>query len=486
MRYLPSLILPIALATAALGKTIPNHASANLVLGQSGFTTNSVSPVASPYTLDAPCCVTVDPATGKVFVLEYNSCRVLRYPSASSLRNGAPAEAVFGQPRFSSTASGSGDTGWGSLAYSIFFDHRGRLWVSVYSQHRVLMYEAASTRTSSVLADRVYGQPNFTTYSTGTTASTMINPIGVCVDKQDHLWVSDYGNNRILRFDNITDKPSGSAADGVLGQANFNTGSSGTSATKLSSPGHIAVSPSGSLFVADLFNHRIVRFENAAQLVNGAGASAVFGQADFTSNTPGTSATKYNMPWGVCCADDDSIWITELSKPRVLRISKATTKPTNAAADGVIGQADFITTAPGLDARNIAANPYSQPCVDASSNLWLPDQMNNRVLRFPPDLTKPGLVVKAVAKKVTKKKLKVSGTASDQYGVAKVQYKLGNGAAKTASGTTTWSFNVTLAEGKNKLTVWSIDSVGNQSPAKTIKVKYKPKKKSSQKQLATS
>ena len=105
------------------------------------------------------------------------------------------------------------------------------------------------------------------------------------------------------------------------------------------------------------------------------------------------------------------------------------------------------------------------------------DTENNRVLRFPPDLTKPALVANAVPKKVTKKKLKVSGTASDQYGVSKVQYKLGKGAVKTASGTTTWSFNVTLAEGKNKLTVWSIDSVGNQSAPRTIKVKYKPKKK---------
>jgi DNA-binding beta-propeller fold protein YncE len=91
----------------------------------------------------------------------------------------------------------------------------------------------------------------------------MAGPTDVVVDGNDRLWVADANNNRVLRFDNITTKPNGAAADGVLGQTTLNTGGgvgpSGLSQSKMDTPFALAVSSGGSLYVSDRDNHRVFR-----------------------------------------------------------------------------------------------------------------------------------------------------------------------------------------------------------------------------------
>jgi hypothetical protein len=44
------------------------------------------------------------------------------------------------------------------------------------------------------------------------------------------------------------------------------------------------------------------------------------------------------------------------------------------------------------------------------------------------------------------------------------------GTAKNATGTTTWQFKANLKLGKNTIKIFAIDSVGNKSVIKTLKV----------------
>ncbi|HEX7262283.1 MAG TPA: Ig-like domain-containing protein, partial [Luteolibacter sp.] len=187
--------------------------------------------------------------------------------------------------------------------------------------------------------------------------------------------------------------------------------------------------------------------------------------------TPGLAADKYNSPKGVFITADDSLWVTDTSNNRLLRFSEAATKGSGSAADGVIGQPDFVSNAAGTTARSLTL-PQFHPFADATGSLWVADRNNNRVLRFPPDITKPILVVTTnVPKTVTKKKLTVKGTASDAFGVSKVEYRIGTGPLQTATGTTNWQFTAKLKLGKNKITIIATDAVGNQSLPKVIKVK---------------
>jgi sugar lactone lactonase YvrE len=471
-------ILPAVLCLALYGQTfaakvIPNNDVANLVLGQTDFVTGTAGNPPSSFSLNDPRSVVIDPVSRKVFVADHDNARILRYPSVDALANGAGAEAVFGQNRFSTGATSGGDQGFQSLS-GIFLDRKGRLWIADDDNNRVLMFESAIYRSSNPFADRVYGQPDFTTVTTATTAAKMNSPYYVVVDSSDRLWVSDGGNQRVLRFDSISSKPSGASADGVLGQSDFVSFNSGLSASKFNYPLGLAVSSSGALFVSDWGNNRILRFDNAGALGNGAGATVVLGQPDFVTGAFQLTANGMSLPWGLALTPENSLWVCEESNKRAIRFDNATTLSNGAAAKCVVGQPNFTTNTAGTTNRNLAGSLYAQPFVDATGSLWIPDSGNNRVLRFPPDLTKPLLTLTGtVPKTVNKKTVVIKGTATDTYGISKVQYRIGTGALKTASGTTSWQFTASLKKGKNTITIFATDSVGNVSLSKVVRVKRK-------------
>jgi len=470
-QYLPISLLCLAFAGQVFGANlVPNYAIANLVLGQPDFVTSAVPTVHSSFSLRRPEAVVIDPMTRKVFVGDRNNSRVLRYADYASLLNGAGAEAVFGQARFSATSSGSGELNM-NRPIGLHFDRLGRLWVADTSNNRVLMYEAASYRNTQPFPDRVFGQPDFVTTTSAASSTKMDTPYGVWIDSQDRLWVADSSNNRVLRFDSISTKASGAAADAVLGQGSFATSTSGVTSSSMDFPESVTVSSSGTLFVADANNNRVLRFANASSLGNGAGASAVLGQVNFTTNTSGLTATTMGATTGVLITSSDTLWVTDRGNKRLLRFDGASTKATGSAANGVVGQPNFTTNTAVVTNRG-SIDSYSQPFVDAAGSLWIADTESNRVLRFPADVTKPLLVVTpAVPATITKSKVTIKGTASDAFGISTIQYKIGNGALKTATGTTSWQFKASLVSGKNTITIFAVDSVGNQSISKVIKIK---------------
>lgn len=471
-RLLPSLAVLI-LASHAAGKTIPNNAAADLVLGQPGFTTSTALPTGSG-SLDSPSGVIVDPVSRKVFVTDRENQRILRYPSADALTNGAPAEAVFGQPRFSSSNQDSPTTELGvDDPGGLFLDRLGRLWVADTDNNRVLMYEAAVFRAGQPLADKVFGQANFTTTTPGLGSNQMHLPTGVWVDASDTLWVADRINNRVLRFDTVSDNlATNSSADRVLGQPSFVTNAPAAGAAGLSSPQSVSVSATGKLFVADTANNRVLRYDNAASLGNGAAASGVLGQLDFVGTTPGLSATQMSGPTGAFITADDSLWVSENNNNRLVRFDGASTKANGAAASGLLGQLNFTTNVSATTDRGLNGGNYGQPFVDGSGALWFAEYDNSRVLRFPADETAPLLTLTTVVPKTTKaKKLNLVGTASDANGVVLVQFKVNAGPLQTATGTTAWQLMAPLKKGKNTITVFATDSVGNLSLNKVIKIK---------------
>jgi hypothetical protein len=463
----------LLITTAAPGKTVPNHAAADLVLGQPGFTTASYLPTGAG-SLGNPSGVIVDPVSRKVFVADRESHRILRYSNADALTNGAPAEAVFGQPRFSSSLEDSPNTELGmDDPGGLFLDRIGRLWVADTDNHRVLMYEAAVFRTGQSFADKVFGQIDFNTTDDGIGSNGMGAPTSVWVDVNDTLWVADRENNRVLRFDTVSNNAdTNSSADGVLGQPNFISSSLGAGAAGLNTPCSVSVSASGKLFVADRANNRVLRYDAAASLANGANATAVFGQLDFVGTAPGLSATQMAGPAGAFITADDALWVSENVNNRLIRFDAASTKASGAAASGVVGQPNFTTNLAATTDRGLNGDEYGRPFVDTTGSLWFAEYDNNRVLRFPADETSPLLVLTTVVPKSTKaKKLTLTGTASDAFGVALVQFKVNAGPLKAATGTTAWQIKAPLKKGKNKITIFVTDSVGNRSVNKIIKIK---------------
>ncbi len=56
-----------------------------------------------------------------------------------------------------------------------------------------------------------------------TSQNAMGYPTGMFIDRDNRLWVADKFNHRVLRFDNAAEKENGGPANGVLGQELFTT-----------------------------------------------------------------------------------------------------------------------------------------------------------------------------------------------------------------------------------------------------------------------
>jgi hypothetical protein len=311
-----------------------NGQPASYVIGQTGFNLNIQNQGLTGATgFYEPESVVVDPATGKIFVSDAYNGRVLRFPSTAAMTNGAAAEAVLGQVDF----YGSGN-----------------------------------------------GQPP--------TAATLIYPGGLAIDASGSLWVADWSNMRVLRFDHAATIASGAAANGVLGQPDFVSYLAlSTAPTAASMFGPVSVYCSGTtLWVADANNDRILRFDNAASKANGANADAVFGVPNFSYwfayGALPTAANSLATPNQIYVDAADNLWVADVLNNRVLMFPNASFA-VNAANGGiggsatlVLGQTNFTDNSPGTTASTMS---YPDGVYgDAAGNIYVSEYNNSRILVF--------------------------------------------------------------------------------------------------------
>ena len=358
-----------------------NNQNASVVLGQAVFNTNSSG--AGLNQMSGPAGVTVDAATGKVFVADWSNNRVLRFSSAAAMTNGSSAEASFGGT--DATAANTMNS-----PADVTIDTSGNLWVADFNNNRVLRFGGAAALASGSPADRVLGQTLFTTnaFPSPPTASSMNLPEGVFADAGGHLWVADRLNARVLRFDNAATLASGASANGVLGQPGFITSAPATTQTGMNFPIGVTVDSGGRLWVADANNNRVLRFEKAATLANGANASGVLGQTLFTTSTAANPPTAGSMkfPIGVSTDSSGRLYVGDEQNNRVLIFNAAAGTANGVNADNVLGQPGFITNT--ANSGGLSASSLNSPghlfFDNASQNLFVAELGNNRVLRFGP------------------------------------------------------------------------------------------------------
>lgn len=247
---------------------------ADNVFGQKGeFTTNYCNGgngIVSADTLCHPQGVAVD-ATGNLYIADYSNNRVLAYLTPLS---DTTADVVFGQDgKMDSNICNLGGavtktTLCGPSGESI--DGAGNLYVADYGNHRVLEYNTPlSTDTS---ADKVFGQSNsFTTATCNTidefgnvvvSAKTLCHPVVPFADVAGNLWVNDYENCRVLKYNTPLAAGGNTTADKVFGQGNrFNqAGCKAISPNSFNNPWGIALDEAANVFISDYSNQRVLQF----------------------------------------------------------------------------------------------------------------------------------------------------------------------------------------------------------------------------------
>jgi sugar lactone lactonase YvrE len=306
--------------------------------------------------------------------------------------NGQSASYVLGQSNFTSGSANAGGTtnqsGFSSPTGIVIDSASGKLFFSDTSNNRILRFSSASAFSSGAAAEAVIGQANFTTGTTGAaSASKLSGPQGIALDSAGNLWVADTVFNRVLCFPSAVTVASGTAtATIVLGQPNFTTTTAAVNQFTMSSPTSVAVDGNGSLFVLDSAANRILRFDNAASLGSGTAANGLLGQSNFLSSTTGlTQSTLGAAPKALAIDSGDNLWVSDTTNNRVLCYESAASKANGANADIVLGQPDFTTgTAATSQSGFSAPNGLAFDILD---RLYVADTANNRVLVFSEPLT---------------------------------------------------------------------------------------------------
>ena len=276
------------------------------------------------------------------------------------------------------------------LPYGMAFDSSNNLYIADYNNHRI---QKLITGTSTTVT--VAGSTNGTS---GTAMDRLYLPVDILFDSNDNMYITDRGNNRVQFW--MKGAISGTTVAGTNGTFNIS----------LFHPSAILADPdSGSIFIADTFNHRIVSYPTGAVVAGG--------------NGPGNNDTTLYDPYGLVYESvSKSFVIPNYDTNNIVRWALGAINRTLIAGDAIgnsgrnstllwlpvgitmdpmgniyvadsnnhriqffmAGQSNATTIA-GTGAAGTSANQLNIPfwvILDNQLNLYVADTFNNRVQKF--------------------------------------------------------------------------------------------------------
>ena len=142
--------------------------------------------------------------------------------------------------------AGSGLKGSGTTQldkpYGIFVDRNGTIYIADHGNHRIMKWFSDASEGIRVAGDG----------TSGPSATQITYPTQILVDTNDYMYISEVGTHRITRWG--PDSMFGVCIAGCAGGA-------GNAATQLSGPHSLAFDSEGSLYVSDYGNHRVQKFQ---------------------------------------------------------------------------------------------------------------------------------------------------------------------------------------------------------------------------------
>lgn len=293
--------------------------------------------------------------------------------------NGQPGNMVLGQSNFTNAINTATATGMGQPTQVIVDPVTSKVFVADWLNSRILRFPNYTTLSNGSAAEAVFGQIDMISSIPGTAADGLALPMGICLDGAGNLWVADQVNNRVLRFNNAASMASGAPANAVLGQPDMVSSAPGTTATTMSNPASVFVR-NDTLWVSDAGNHRVLRFNKASLKANGAAADGVLGQPDFVTATAAASAVKFDTPKQIYANKTGDLWVADYNNNRVMKFADAANLPPGAAASVVIGQTNF-----SANTASATASGFSRPVgvyQDAGGRLYISAEAQARILVY--------------------------------------------------------------------------------------------------------
>jgi len=322
-------------------------------------------------------------ATGNSNALTFN----LQYPQLA-LSDGAAATYVIGQADFVSNTANQGSTAAANTVSGLQAALHEYINTTLYlpdsGNNRILGFNTIPT-ASNASASFVLGQGDFASTASGTSATQFTNPMGVYATSKQ-LFLADSGNNRVLIW-NSHPTSNTVAASYVIGQVDFVSAGAGCSGSTLSAPSSVFV-VSDKVLVLDQGNHRVLIW-NSIPAADGVAADLVIGQQNLNSCQPNDTVGD-NTTDGINAStlnNPGGLW-TDGTRLLVAdtdnnRVLVWDTFPTanGQAADWVIGQADMTSSAAPAPPTASSLN-LPRSVASNKNQIIVADSGNTRVLIY--------------------------------------------------------------------------------------------------------
>ncbi|MDR6942423.1 NHL repeat-containing protein [Mucilaginibacter pocheonensis] len=292
---------------------------------------------------DSPDGLTID-ASGNIYVADSFNSAIRKVTSGGEV----------------TTVSGKGAIGYldGPVASAKFYapqsliaDAGGNIYVADMGNNMIRKISASGV-VSTLAGSGDAG------YADGTGSNATFNtPRGLAIDPQGDIYVADQGNNLIRKVTaaGVVTTVAGNRTGGYLDNA------TATSA-EFNHPSGVAIDAQGNVYVADLLNHAIRKISTAGIVTTYAGGPK---QTGLVGNAGDIAFdTKGNL-----FISDQNGRVLEITTGKVL-LSIAGKTATTGFADGQ-GAAALFNSPQGIVA-------------DASGNIWIADNANNRIRKIVP------------------------------------------------------------------------------------------------------
>ncbi len=340
-------------ATRLLGQMDFQYNAVNLIEGREvGFATNVVSCVVGgnlPFTSGGSAVIDTSSTPPHLYIADPINNRVLGFLDYRKVNVGSKADRVIGQPDLATSMlnyptnnpTQTTDSGlWSPEGLAV--DSSGNVYVADACNARVVRFPAPFSQPPGTLprANLVLGQLSFFNQPIkDLSRQTMRSSYGVAFSVGGHLLVSDPVANRILFFRKPADGDfqNGAPASNVFGQADFST----SLGKAFSGPRLMAVDSEDQLYVADTGNNRI----------------AILPNVPTAGNDPPVlfSITSLNSPFAVTVNQNTGeIWVANTNASQVLRYPKFQSLISNAAATATLGV---------FGAVSVALDPFGAPII---------------------------------------------------------------------------------------------------------------------------
>ncbi|HEX5762689.1 MAG TPA: S8 family serine peptidase [Solirubrobacterales bacterium] len=191
------------------------------------------------------------------------------------------------------------------------------------------------------LIPKVPPSPLSTFGKTGAANGEFKEPYGAATDSKGNVWIADYTNNRIQKFD---------SAGKYLDQA----GSTGSGNGQFKGPTDVVVDSEDNVWVSDSGNSRVQKLDSEGNYLDQFGSF-------------GSGAGQFKAPWGLGIDDEDNVWVADILRHVVQEFNAEGEQVFEVGSQGA-GEGEF-------DAPTDVA-------VDPEGNVWVTESFNHRVQKL--------------------------------------------------------------------------------------------------------